>query len=255
MLQQPPGGGLAHGQQVAEVAPRPAGAGRARAAASIGPSSRGVDGVAQVEPPGRGPQRAVPGRPGGGHAVELVDARGRPPRACPPGPPPPSGSGAGRPGAGARWRPAPRASRAGAPPPTGRRCRSRRSRGRRCARALSTRRPASVPPWTMPNSACPSGRASTRSWWARARAAHAAVRSTATRRTSAVAGSEAHTSSTIWMSAPSSPWTSTADSGVRRVARAVVDRGEGHPVVVDLRAAASGPGTRRSRSGCARPSR
>ena len=36
-------------------------------------------------------------------------------------------------------------------------------RGPRCARALSSRRPGSVPPWTMPNSAWPSGRASSRS--------------------------------------------------------------------------------------------
>ena len=46
----------------------------------------------------------------------------------------------------------------------------------------------------------------------------------------------AHTSRTIWMSAPIRPWASTADSGVSRIRSTVVDRGEGHPVVVDRRA-------------------
>ena len=57
------------------------------------------------------------------------------------------------------------ASRRGSRPPTARRCRSRRSRARRCARRSRRRRAASMPPWTMPNSAW-----SSRRWAARARA-------------------------------------------------------------------------------------
>ena len=51
---------------------------------------------------------------------------------------------------------------------------------------------------------------------ARARSAHAAVRSTASRTTSSALGSGGQTSSTIWMSAPSSCWMATAASGVKR---------------------------------------
>ena len=50
----------------------------------------------------------------------------------------------------------------------------------------------------------------------RARAAQAAVRSTASRTTCGVDGSGGQTSSTIWMSAPSASWTATAGSGVKR---------------------------------------
>ena len=87
-----------------------------------------------------------------------------------------------------------------------------------------------MPPWTIPNSAW-----SSRRWAARARAAHAAVRSTASSTTSGGLGSGGHTSSTIWMSAPSSSW--VRDGGLRReaVRRAVVGAAERHAVVVDLR--------------------
>ena len=74
-----------------------------------------------------------------------------------------------------------------------------------------------------------------RRWARRARAAQAAVRSTAWRSTSGVDGSGGQTSRTIWMSAPSSSWTATAFSGVNRCDRAVVGRAEGHAVVVDVR--------------------
>jgi hypothetical protein len=50
----------------------------------------------------------------------------------------------------------------------------------------------------------------------RANAAHDAVRSTAVRITSGGDGSDGQTSSTIWMSAPSSSWVVTATSGVKR---------------------------------------
>ena len=52
--EQSPGGGLAHPQQVAEVAPGPPGAGRAAAVGVEGPVVVGVDGVAQVELARRG---------------------------------------------------------------------------------------------------------------------------------------------------------------------------------------------------------
>ena len=84
--------------------------------------------------------------------------------------------------------------------------------------ALSARRTGSVPPWTIPNSAWSPGRSSSVRWRRLARAAHEAVRSNAIRSTSGPAGSVAQTSRTIWMSAPSRPWASTADSGVRRTA-------------------------------------
>ena len=49
-----------------------------------------------------------------------------------------------------------------------------------------------------------------------ARAAHAAVRSTACRTMPGPAGSGGHTSSTIWMSAPIAACAATAASGVKR---------------------------------------
>ena len=72
-------------------------------------------------------------------------------------------------------------------------------------------------------------------WAARARSAHAGgALDRQPRPPRAAHGSGGHTSSTIWMSAPSSSWVATADSGVRRWRRAVVGRAERDAVVVDL---------------------
>ena len=80
------------------------------------PVVAGVHRVAEVEPPDAGQHRPVAGRPGRGHAVELVDPEGDRLEHARPGPPPPSGTGDGRPAGGARWRPGPRASgRRGSP--------------------------------------------------------------------------------------------------------------------------------------------
>jgi hypothetical protein len=108
------------------------------------PASRGrrpgVDGVAQVELAGAGEDGAVPGHPGGGHAVELVDPEGD--RldqahgvAHPHQVPGPVGREMGH---GGRQRL--EHGRLGAPPRRARRSRSRRSRGPPSVRALSARR-------------------------------------------------------------------------------------------------------------------
>ena len=119
----------------------------------------------------------------------------------------------------------------GSPRPTARRCRSRRSRGRRCGRRSRPAAPRRVPPWTMPNSAwsvAPVGGAGPRR--PTPRCARRPARST-----SGGLGSGGHTSSTIWMSAPSS--SCVGDRRLRReaVRRAVVDAAERDAVVVDLR--------------------
>ena len=67
------------------------------------------------------------------------------------------------------------------------------------------------------------------------------------RTTPSATGSGGHTSSTIWMSAPSASCTATARLGREAVRGAVVGRPEGHAVVVDLRATARTPGSRPSR--------
>ena len=117
----------------------------------------GVAGVLQVELAEAGIGDAVAAGAGRHDAVEHVDAARRPIRRCRPACRRPSGSAARRPAAPARWSPASSASPPAARRPPARRWRSRRSRWPRAPRADSTRSSASSPPWTMPNSALPSG--------------------------------------------------------------------------------------------------
>ncbi len=80
------------------------------------------------------------------------------------------------------------------------------------ASAERRRRPASTPPCTMPNSACPGAARAAKA--TRARSAQRSDSSMARSASLRSAGNSMHSSSCIWMSAPSRHWISTARSGV-----------------------------------------
>ena len=172
-------------------------------------------GVAQVEPAEAGEGLAVAAGAGRHHAVEHVDAARAPTRRCRPACRRPSDSAACPSADAARRSRSCAASRPAARRPRGRRWRSPRSR---CAtsslRALDAQPLARRRPARCRTAPCPAGRRRR----LRQRSAQRSDRRIAFSATSSAHGSCTHSSSCIWMSAPSRPWISIERSGRQHVA-------------------------------------